>query len=319
MNVQVASRAPFSFDLALAYLHRRAGELVDRAEQGRYRRLLLIDERPLLVQAQNAGTTSAPALAVSLLNGDRAYLPVVADRVRLSFGLDDDLVAFRTAVAGDPTLCAIIDRNYGLRLVRTQSPFEALVWAIIGQQITLTFAFRLKSMLVMSYGESLQHDADTYWAFPTPERLAEVAPETLAASGLGRRKAATIANVAQRVADGRLDLAELRAWPREQAAATLTALHGIGPWTAAYTLLRGLGDAGVCPTSDVGLRAAVGRYYDGGGLASMTRMQALSERWGEWRGYAAFYLWNAGYGSHALSAHRADADQAHRGGHHRAC
>ncbi|MGI8549424.1 MAG: DNA-3-methyladenine glycosylase family protein, partial [Dehalococcoidia bacterium] len=185
------------------------------------------------------------------------------------------------------------ERHRGLRLVRTQSAFEALVWAIIGQQITLTFAFRLKSALVRTYGQSLNLDGTEYWAFPSPEPLAEADQAALAASGLGRRKAATITNVAQLVASGALDLEGLRLLPREEAIARLVELPGIGPWTAAYTLLRGLGDAGVCPVSDLGLRAAVGRLYGAGSTATVAEVAALSERWGEWRGYAAFYLWNA--------------------------
>lgn len=281
---------PYSFELALRYYQRRAGELVDQVEDGAYRRLLTVDGELVLVEARASGGR----LSARLRAGRAERLPAAAAALRRNLGLDDDLNAFARAVAGDEVLTALIERRRGLRLVRTQTPFEALIWAVIGQQINLTFAFRLKADVVRRHGETLSVDERTYWAFPRPDRLADAEEAVLAASGLGKRKAATILTVARLVADGTLVLEDLPQLGRLEAMRRLEALPGVGPWTAAYTLLRGLGDFGACPASDLGLRAAVGRLYDDGRTAPPRRVEQLARAWGDWRGYAAFYLWNSG-------------------------
>lgn len=290
-RILTSSRTPFAFDLALAYFERRAGELVDATEADAYRRLLVVGGDPVLVEAR-APAPGETGLVVSVLKGNGAYLAWAAQALRRSFGLDDDLDAFRAAVADDTLLLGLLDRLAGLRLIRTHSAFEALVWAVIGQQINLTFAFRLKSVLVRSYGIGLEHGGRTYWAFPRPQDLAAADPDSLAGTGLGRRKASTIVTAARLIESGELDLEGLARLPRAEADTRLLNLAGVGPWTAQYTLLRGLGDFGAFPASDLGLRVAAGRLYGCDGAAPMGMMRELAAHWGEWRGYAAFYLWN---------------------------
>src|SRR5581483_3793282 len=182
-------------------------------------------------------------------------------------------------------------RFAGLRLISTPTPFEAFVWAVLGQQISLHVAFRLKAALVQRCGERAEFDGVPYWAFPTAVALAEANPENLAALGLGRRKAATIVRTAGLVAEGSLDLDALAALPPAEAERELVALHGVGPWTAHYTLLRGLRMADACPVSDGGLMVACGSLYGLGRKATAAEVEAFAERWRPFRGYAAFYLW----------------------------
>jgi DNA-3-methyladenine glycosylase II len=290
-RLDIKTIAPFDFGLSLAYFRRRAGDLVDVVEDGRYRRVLLVDGNRILVEVL-AGTADRSGLTVRLLSGDTRHLPSAAASVRRSFGIDDRLDVLRADLAHDPGVTNLITRLHGLRLVRTQTPFEALVWAIIGQQISLTMAFRLKAALVQSLGARIDFEGCSYWGFPEPEQLAPADEAQLAASGLGRRKAAALTGVARAVATGALDFAALAVMPRTEAEATLRAWSGVGPWTAHYTLLRGLGDMGAFPASDLGLRAAAGRLFGNGAIASPSLMRALSRQWGEWRGYVAFYLWN---------------------------
>jgi DNA-3-methyladenine glycosylase II len=291
-SIEIDSRFPFDFRLTQAYFRRRAGELVDATDGERYRRLLSINGAGVLIEVRSAGDVSHPRLIVECLAGDPDALPAAAEAIRRAFGLDDPLDQLHEAFAGEPVLDGLLQRLPGLRLVRTQSAFEALVWAVIGQQINLTFAFRLKSMLVQELGEHLDFDGRTYWAFPQPSRVATADATSLAASGLGRRKAATLIAVARALETGELGLESLGTQPREAAEARLTALAGIGPWTAHYVLLRGLGDFGAFPASDIGLRAGAGRLYGDAGPASLARMRQLAQEWGKWRGYIAFYLWN---------------------------
>jgi 3-methyladenine DNA glycosylase/8-oxoguanine DNA glycosylase len=290
-SLEIQSIPPFDFGLSLAYFRRRAGELVDVVDGGRYRRVLSVNRERLLVEVL-ADSKSGSRLTVTILSGDSRYLPEAAASIRRAFGLEDRLDVLSAELGHDPRVLDLISHLQGLRLVRTQTPFEALVWAIVGQQISLTMAFRLKAALVQHLGAPVDFGGRTYWGFPEPEGLAAADEALLAATGLGRRKAAALTGVAHAVATGELDFASLALLPRAEAEAVLKAWSGVGPWTAHYTLLRGLGDTGAFPASDLGLRAAAGRLFGDGAIATPALMRRLSQEWGEWRGYVAFYLWN---------------------------
>ncbi len=293
-SLTLVPRPPYRFDFALTYFTRRAGELVDRAEDGVYRRLFVVDGAPLLAELRSE---AGGALALCVRPTEGATPPPdgaverIAATLRRTLGLDDDLGGLRAAVAGDPQLSDLSARFAGLRLISTPAPFEAFVWAVLGQQISLHVAFRLKAALVRRCGVCAEFDGVPYWAFPTAEVLAAADPDELAALGLGRRKAATIVSTAGLVAAGSLDLDALGRLPLEEAERELVALHGVGPWTAHYTLLRGLRTADACPVSDGGLMVACGSLYGLGRKASVAEVAAFAERWRPYRGYAAFYLW----------------------------
>lgn len=286
-------RPPYDFRHALTYYTRRAGELVDRAEDGVYRRLFALAGGPALAEVRPAMDGGLSLTVGSLAGSDARPSAVeqIAATLTRTLGLQDDPAAFREGVAHDAALAALLARYLGLRLISTPSPFEAFVWSVIGQQISLHVAFRLKAALVRRFGLQAEFDGACYWAFPTPEVLAEANPDEVAALGLGRRKAATLVDTALLIADGRLDLAGLAALPLPEAEAALVALHGVGPWTAHYTLLRGLRMLDACPVSDMGLRVACGELYGLGRKASAEEVAAYAERWHPYRGYAAFYLW----------------------------
>jgi DNA-3-methyladenine glycosylase II len=206
-------------------------------------------------------------------------------------GLHDDLDEFRATVAGDTAMSGLVERHVGLRLISTPTPFEAFVWSVIGQQISLHVAFRLKAALVRRYGPMADFDGAPYWAFPSPDAIAAADPDEIAALGLGRRKAATLVSTASAIREGRLNLDALGAMPLDEGEATLTALHGVGPWTAHYTLLRGLRQVDACPVSDMGLRVACGDLYGLGRKASVDEVADCAEHWHPYRGLGAFYLW----------------------------
>jgi DNA-3-methyladenine glycosylase II len=286
-------RPPYRFDFALTYFTRRAGELVDRAVDGTYRRLFVCDGAPLLAELRPAA--AGLELSVRAANGapppTSAAVEQIAATLRRTLGLDEELAGFCAVAAGDARLAELAARFAGLRLISTPAPFEAFVWAVLGQQISLHVAFRLKAALVRRCGLRAEFDGVSYWAFPTAAALAAENPDELAALGLGRRKAATIVRTAGLVAGGLLDLDALGALSLAEAERELVALHGVGPWTAHYTLLRGLRVADACPVSDGGLMVACGALYGLGRKATAAEVEAFAARWRPYRGYAAFYLW----------------------------
>jgi DNA-3-methyladenine glycosylase II len=288
-------RPPFRFDLALAYLSRSPTEALDvvDANQGVYRRALHLAGRPRLLELRAEGDAERPALRVSLV-GERPeprVLDAAEDFVARGFRLAEDVRPLDALAEQDAHFGALVGRLRGLRALVMPSPFEALVWAIIGQQINVAFAYRLKRTLVEAYGERIEHDGRTYYLFPTAERLAGLEPETLRPLQFSRQKARYIVELARQLVDGRLDLDRLALLPVDDARQALMALHGVGRWTAEYALMRGLGARDELPAADVGLQIAAGRLYGLERRPTEMELRALAEPWAGWRSYYAFYLW----------------------------
>jgi DNA-3-methyladenine glycosylase II len=210
------------------------------------------------------------------------------------FAADHDITPLKQVAEADPIVGRLVERFRGLRPVLIPDPFEALVWAILGQQINIAFAARLKWALVDRFGGQVEADGLTLATFPTPERLAGLEHERdLLPLQFSRQKSRYTIELARAVCEGRIDLQTVATLPAEETIAALTSLPGIGRWTAEYCLMRGFGHRDVMPAGDGGLKQIVGRAYGLGRLATEAEVRACGERWAGWRGYVAFYWWYA--------------------------
>ncbi len=205
---------------------------------------------------------------------------------------DAETAALERDVAADPVFAAVAARYRGLRPVLIADTFETLVWAILGQQINVIFAAKLKRALVERFGTALPVSGHTYWLFPEAETLAALTHERdLRPLQFSRQKSEYTILAARAVAGGALDLPALAAAGEEEALARLMALKGVGRWTAEYVLMRGLGYPDVAPAADGGLRRVIGREYGLGRLATEDEVRRLAAAWRPWRSYAALYWW----------------------------
>jgi DNA-3-methyladenine glycosylase II len=191
-------------------------------------------------------------------------------------GGEFDLDSFEAFSAGDAVLAEIVKRLRGLRPPLVLDPFEALVGSITAQQISLRAAFAVRNRLIERFG-----DAGEYaYAFPRRELIAAVSPRDLVLLGFSRRKAEYVVGLAR----SELDLAGLAALPDEEVKSRLTALPGIGEWTAEWFLARHLARPDAWPAGDLGLRKAVLHFY---GEADT---RAFGARFSRFRNLAAHYL-----------------------------
>jgi len=288
---------PFDFAAALDYLRASPSAVLERIgeDDHSYRKALRLAGRDLLLTVHSTGTVASPRLALSLAGGDLDAATATAARALVTrvFALETDPAPFLALAARDPVFGGLIMRHPGLRPVLIADPFEALIWAVLGQQITITFARTLKLRLVALAGRTLTIDGTDYPLFPDPATLAALDPDSLRAHQFSRQKAAYVTSLAAAVRDGALDFARIRALPPGEAIAALTRFHGIGRWTAEYLLMRGLGDRDSIPAADVGLRAIIGRWYGLGRKASEAEVRAYADAWAGWRGWAAFHWWHA--------------------------
>lgn len=228
----------------------------------------------------------------ALLARTRPALSSAAIRalVTRSFDLATDLTPFRALARRDPLLKPLLAARPFLRLPQLLDPFEGLIRAVLGQQVSVVGASTMTDRLVRAFGEPLGavDDEAALFGFPSPERLAEAGADRLRTIGLTNAKAATLHGVSQAVATRAIDLEALRGAPTEDAEATLIALPGIGPWTAHYVRMRALGDRDAFPAADLGVLKAMAN-------ADVHRRDILAraEQWRPWRAYATLHLWES--------------------------
>ena len=179
--------------------------------------------------------------------------PVTEPVVRRLLGLPFDLGGFYAWAAGDSVLAPLVHRFAGFRPVLSLDPFEALVGAILAQQVSLFSASAIRNRLVERFGEQV----GAAWAFPSRGRLAAARHDELLALGFSRAKADYVLGLAR----AELDLDALAALPDDEVKARLTALRGIGEWTADWFLARHLARPHAWPWGDLALRKAVAAFY----------------------------------------------------------
>ena len=207
----------------------------------------------------------------------------VTDVVAKLLGLEFDLAAFdEFARETDARLAELVERLRGFRPPISPDPFETLVTSITAQQVSLASAFAIRSRMIERLGEA----GAIAYAFPTAERLAATTPEELTAAGFSRRKAEYVIGLAH--AD--LDYDELDRLPDEEVKARLTAVRGLGEWTADWFLARHLARPEAWPAGDLGLRKAVGAFYGDGSMPSIEEVRVLGARFAPFQNLTAHYL-----------------------------
>jgi 3-methyladenine DNA glycosylase/8-oxoguanine DNA glycosylase len=180
---------------------------------------------------------------------DDVTRPIVEQLLGLPFDLD----AFVRWARDEPVLAPIAARLRGYRPPLQPDAFEALVTSITAQQVSLFSAVAIRNRLIERLGERVGEA----WAFPPRERIAAASEDDLVASGFTRRKA----EYAVALARSALDLAELAQLPDDEVRLRLTALRGLGPWTAEWFLARHLARPHAWPAGDLALRKAAESLY----------------------------------------------------------
>ena len=222
----------------------------------------------------------------------RKMPPALAARIEAAarniLGLHIDPAPFVAFARGDALLGPLVARQPGLRIVQSATVFEALTWAIIGQQINLSFAIALRRTFILQAGR--QHK-DGLWCYPEAADVAKLTVEDLTTRKFSRAKAQTLIRFAQLVAAGELDIEEREDNPIATICKNLLAVKGIGPWTVNYALLRGYGYADCSLHGDVAIRAALQRLLGEESKPDMARTEQILQQWQPHRTMAAAHLW----------------------------
>ncbi len=271
--MSIIPKQPFSFDLT-CNIFSKGDPQIEVYENGEYRKVIRTSQGLFLLKVREEK-------GELVINSDD---PEVLEKVRYIFDTKRDLQEFYSAVTEDKVLTNLTSQLNGLRTPATASVFEALIYAIVEQQIALKVAVIMEKRIIRKFGEEFEG----HYAIPTPERLATASILELRECGLSTRKAEYIKGISQAVIDG-LDLEALKDKPDEEVIETLIKLRGVGLWTAEYCMVRGMRKLDAIPADDLGLRSAIGKFYFGR-RASAEECRKIAENWKGWRGYASWYL-----------------------------
>jgi DNA-3-methyladenine glycosylase II len=282
------------FDFALSASIFSGGDPQIRSySEGIFRQLIRVRDGLHLATVTASGSVGHPAVHLSLepWPADQPEAREAAGMIARIFNLDLDLSPFTSAVRDDPIISALAWRLRGLKPPRTATVFEALVDSIIEQQISLSAAHSIEKRVVRTFGDTLESGGKVSYAFPSPGRLADAAPEELRACGLSGRKAEYILGIARRARDGTLDLENFGSEEDTQAIVReLSTIRGVGVWTAELAVLRGLSRLDAIPADDLGIRRSISEYYSRGSRINTAGARRIAEAWGAWKGLAAYYL-----------------------------
>lgn len=281
-------RAPFAWGRLLDFLRTRTLAGVEAVTDDAYARTVRLGEHTGWVRVTDL--PARRALSVELPHALTPVLPALLGRLRHLFDLSARPDVIDAHLTEDSLLASLVARAPGLRVPGAFDGFELVLRAILGQQVTVkaatTIAGRLAAAFGEPFGERGLEGAPEGLTLLTPraERLADATVDSVASLGIVRTRAASIIAVAGEVASGRLRLEP--GAPSVPVMAQLTALPGIGPWTAHYIAMRALRDPDAFPKEDVALQKALG----GVGAAGA---EARSQEWRPWRSYATLHLWGS--------------------------
>lgn len=287
--LHLQTRPPFDFAGILNWLSPRLIHGVECIEDDHYLRVL--DSTPGQLSSWlrvGLDKKESAALAVELHHVDRADHPRLQGRLRSMFDLDADPSAMLAALGDDPRLGPLAKRNPGLRIPGAWSGYECAIRAIIGQQISVKGANTIAARLVARTAEPLKespHPGLTH-RFACPRALGVANLDGIGLTGARIKSVRAICEALQKKElsfelGGSIDT-WMQGW---------LALPGVGPWTASYLALRGLGHPDIFPHGDLVLRKVLSE--DPEKPLTGPQARAKAEAWRPWRSYAAFLLWKS--------------------------
>ncbi len=284
---------PFRLDLTVWALRRRAKNVVDRWDDGRYSRVIVVDGSPVLLTVIQDTAGAEPTLTVAVESATRISTQA-RDEVGLlvpkTLGLAVDLQPFYQLARHDAEIASLVERFCGMRPPRFPTVFEGLVNSIACQQVTLDLGIVLLNRLSERFGTHMVTAGTVRHAFPTPADLADATEQSIRDLGFSRQKTRAIQELSTRVADEAVDLTRLDSLTNAEAITYLSRIRGIGRWSAEYVLLRALGRLDTFPGDDVGAQNNLQRLFHLADKPTYDHIRQLTSPWHPYEGVVYFHL-----------------------------
>lgn len=274
-SLEVRLPGPLDIPTSLELFRRNGDDLLDRWDGTTLVRTLPVGERKLAYACTVTGTIEEPLLRVTIEDAE--------DREAIEQALKATFVPappeLDELLRVDPVIADLNQHYRGLRPVLQFDLLAALVRSISAQQVNLRWAVTTRRRLAETFGDQHRVGEHIVYSLNT-ERLAAANPADIRALQFTTRKAEYIISVAEAIANGSLSVASLAQLPDEEIIARLSALRGIGRWTAEWILARSLGRPCVV-AGDLGVRKAVGFAYTGTPLPLEAEVRQVTAHWGQ--------------------------------------
>jgi DNA-3-methyladenine glycosylase II len=272
----------------LAFHRRDAQELAERVGETALLKGLVWAGVPACLSIRfPAGAAEAEITFDGAVADDRE--PIFRAMVQRMLGLTQDIEAFERRYRRHPQLGRLIARQAGLRVPVAATPFEALAWAVTGQQISVGAAVALRRKLIETAG--VRHSSGLF-CYPEAGRIAALTEAEVRRAGFSGAKSRTLLVLSRKVEEGGLPLAEwLPTVPVDDIRARLLAVPGVGPWTVDYTLLRGFGWLDGSLHGDAAVRRNLQTLLDAPDRIGAEQARDWLRPFSPWRALVAAHLW----------------------------
>lgn len=291
MKLDLPFPPEFSFDQCLSFLRRSPKELLHRCGVNSVRKLVRFDGSNFLLEIRPYPNV----LRVTVLNSivSEHQERCIREYIIEWFDLETNLRPFYALAEKDKLLKDLVIKYYGYRIVGQPDLFESLVWAVLGQQINLQFAYTLKERFVQQFGERLNFEGQDYFLFPQPEAVAQLTDENLLPLQFSRQKSRYTVLVAEAFASGRVSKEKLKGRSLIEAKEELMKIKGVGNWTANYALMKTFRYPDAFPLEDAGLHNAIRNLKNLKRKPTLEEVRKIFKRYKGWEAYATLYLWRS--------------------------
>jgi DNA-3-methyladenine glycosylase II len=282
----LAAHAPFDFTHTLRFMDRFTPAEGDQTLGARgFTKAFMLGDRAVAFRVTgDDGGVHYRLFAAS--PPDDALAAQAEDRIAFFLSLADDLTPFYAIARDDDAFSPVVESWYGYHQVKFITPFENAAWAILSARNSIPAARTLKARLIEACGATLVVEGAAYSAFPTPAALASAGPIRLREWIGAEQRARYLAAAAEAFA--RVDEGWLRSGDYDAVKDWLLAITGVGEWTAAFVLIRGLGRTERLEAPEERLIRAASRLY--GRALTRRGVQQIAERYGAYKGYWAHYI-----------------------------
>ena len=284
--------APFDFDQSLDFIATfppMHGEQV--VSEKSLKRAVWASRTPVAVKLYSSGTVENPELRYEfhtdepLRKDDEAAL---VRRVETYLSLNDDLRRFYELIDADAPFATVKRELYGYHQVKFLTPFENACWTILSQRNVLRVAQHMKRAMIREFSASVEFEGRQYWPFPGAKTVVQASVADLTALLRNTRRAEYVHGAALAFSD--VDEAFLREGAYDEVSRWLRDIPGVGAWSAAFIMIRGLGRMERIPYGDRSLMQIAGHVYGDGRPLSSDDVQRLADHYGDLQGYWAHYL-----------------------------
>jgi len=292
--IEIIPPKNFNFNECLVFLNRSNREILHRIHEKSIFKAIQINEENVLLHITIKNSRIHVTFPLGTPISSEMKLQI-SQYITEWFDLERDVIPFYKMAEKDPILRNLVNKYKGYRVIGIPDLFEALTWAIIGQQINLTFAYQLKKRLVEQFGEKMLWDEKSYWLFPQPDQIASINVSDLTDLQFTRRKAEYIIDIAKMACRNELSKKSLRQKDYDGLKKKLLSIRGVGSWTADYVIMRCFYRTNAFPIADVGLQRALQRQLGLDRKPTIEEIMKLAQPWKGWESYATFYLWRSAY------------------------